>query len=341
GNVSSASTPMPEEGGRSWLARLAEEVIGVLRTAYAQGPDSSLAGIEVSASNEGEVASTTTDAKGRFEIPGAPAGDLTITFQRADCDASAPVSAVVDGSHVTLQDVSFECGFAAPESVSEQFTGIVESKSTLPEESVAVCVETGDERRTRRVDVREAEIRNRDGDAVSFDDLREGDEILASGQRSGQGDSPALDAKDVQILRSHRRDACAVAATPTPGAEPTATPTAGEASPSPTAGEPGPTETPATPTPTTSDGEPTATPAPSKPTATPAASEPMPTPGDPLSFLPIFPTETPPPDGGEETPTPEAGETPTPGTEETPTPETEGTATPESTPATPTETPEF
>jgi hypothetical protein len=317
GNVASAPTAAVETQG-TWLARVAESVRSLMapwRTVHAEGA-SDVDDIEVTVRGEKGEASTRTDSSGEFRFDRASPGDLTVALRRRDCRAEFPLSAVVDGSNVTLEDVTFDCGSAAPDEIAEQFEGIVRTKQDTPEGSLEVCVDLGDEFGTRTVEAGDAEIHDPDGDDVGFADVHEGDQIFAVGNREGT-ESSSLDADTVQILSRDNADPClAAGATPSPegspaatetpsGSEPTATPESGGETPTPTpeaGGEPTATASPET----TGEPEATATEAP------PSEATPSPTGGFPIPFLDeLFgPTPTP---GEGETPTPSGGEsTPSP-----------------------------
>jgi hypothetical protein len=232
GNVSSVSTASSTSGRASWLVRLASEVVGFARKAYAQvvGVDD----VEVFAGRGTDL----TDEDGDFDVD-APTGDVTVRFRKDDCEAEVDLPDVADGSSIDLADVDFDCDTANPAEIAESFEAVVRNKPASPSGNLSVCVDLGSGFRNRVVKIAGAEFQG-----GTFESLAEEDRIAVSGVREGQGQPSALDADVVTILGANGGDPCSgdllptATATTIPGGtetpgptntpEPTATPTATE-----------------------------------------------------------------------------------------------------------------
>jgi hypothetical protein len=218
GNVSSAATDSLAELKRNWLVRFAEDFLGIARRAFAQATDTSLGDIDVNASSvNGARASDKTDAAGNFTLGGAPTGDVTVIFSRGRCEGEVVLPDVTQNGLIALDDVAFDCGGARPSKVSETFQGVIRNVPSSANGNLNVCVASGGGSRTRVVKIKSAVFRNEAGGVASFDDLADGQQIEASGEREGLGSSSALDANLVRILGTGG-DTCAGQATPTPEA---------------------------------------------------------------------------------------------------------------------------
>jgi len=229
GNVSNAATDSFAALRRNWLLRFAEDFVGIARRAFAQATDTSVGGIEVTASTvNASGASDTTDAAGNFTLGGAPTGNVTVIFSRGRCEGEVVLPDVTQKGIIALENVTFDCSGANPSKVSETFQGVIRNVPSSPNGNLNVCVASGGGQRTRVVKVKDAGFRNEAGGVASFGDLAEGQLIEASGEREGLGSSSALDADIVRILGTGSDD-CSGQATPTP--EVTETP---EAAPTPT-----------------------------------------------------------------------------------------------------------
>ena len=233
GNVSSASTAAVWVERRSRLARLGEDLIGLVRPAFAA---SSVSGVQVRASGVGGSSVTDlTDDAGAFTLGGSPTGNVTVVFSRDRCQGEVIFPDVTNNSLLTMEDVTFDCTGARPAKVSETFRGVVGNVPGSHEGNLTVCVFSGDARRTRVVKLEDAVVEDSNGTPTSFDDLADGQLIEAFGDREGLGSSSTLDAETVKILGAGNPDDCAPPSTPTPSA--TETPSAEgtpEATPSPT-----------------------------------------------------------------------------------------------------------
>ena len=236
GNVSSASASI-QQVRRSWLAWANEELLGFAKHVFAQA-STDLDAIQVQAGGVSDI----TDGEGDFDLPGAPTGNVTVTFARGNCQGEVVLPDVTRNAVVTLEDVDFDCTGARPAKVSEIFRGVIRNVPGSPNGNLNVCVVSGGSQRTRVVKIQDATFADAGGGAASFGDLDEGQLIEADGEREGLGASSALDADTVQILGAGNVDDCTGQSTPTP--EPTGTPT-----PEPTTtatAAPTPTETPTT-----------------------------------------------------------------------------------------------
>ena len=226
GNVSSVSAASSTSGRASWLVRLASEVIGFARKAYAQVVG--VEDVEVFAGRGTDL----TDDDGDFDID-APTGDVTVRFRKDDCEAEVDLPDVADGSSINLEDVDFDCDTANPAEIAESFEAVVRNKPGSPNGNLTVCVDLGSGFRNRVVKIQGAEFQG-----GTFEDLEEEDRIAVAGVREGQGAPSALDADLVTILGPNGGDPCSgdplptATATETPDGtetpEPTATPTATE-----------------------------------------------------------------------------------------------------------------
>ena len=237
GNVSSVSTADSRSSRGSRLVQLAAELVGFARKAYAQVVG--LEDVEVSAGRGTDL----TGSDGNFDID-APSGDVTVHFQKDDCEGDVVLTDVADGSNLDLEDVDLDCDSARPDRIAESFEAVVRNKPGSPNGNLSVCVDIGTGFRNRVVKLQGATF-----SGGTFDDLEEGDSVGVTGIREGQGAPSALDADTITLLGPSGGDPCDG---PVP---PTATPEV--------TGTPGPTNTPGE----TNTPEPTATPT---PTATPA-----------------------------------------------------------------------
>lgn len=214
GNVSSSSAAVQGEK-RTWLAWLADEVLGVVKQAYA----AAVGGLDVSVEGPGRRASAVTDDGGNFSVGGAPTGDVSVVFSRGNCRASVPVSDVSNGSTLDLRDVTVSCNSARVRQLAETFQGVLLNKPASPNGNLNVCASGGGGNHVRAVKTRSgATFEN-----TSFEDLQEGDLLEVSGEREGIGAFSALEASLVRVIGSGDTGNCQSLPTPTP--EPTATPT--------------------------------------------------------------------------------------------------------------------
>jgi hypothetical protein len=225
GNLSSASTAAAPSAKRAWIARLGEELLGLARRAYA-AVDSSLGGVAVTVHRGSSSDDDVTDDGGDFDVPGAPSGDVVVTFHRDNCDASLSLPDVAEGSTVDLRDTTLDCDSARPGKIAETFQGVILNKPSSPNGNLNVCAFGGGGNHTRAVKTNSADFIG-----TSFQDLQEGDLIEATGERAGNGANSTLFASSVEKVGTSGTGNCAGIPTPTP--EPTETP------------EPTPTETPA------------------------------------------------------------------------------------------------
>ena len=217
GNVSDAATSVREQGRSTWLAWLGEELIGLARRAYA-AVDDTVGGITVKVTKGSNESDDITQDNGAFDVPNAPAGDVTVTFNRGSCVASLPIPDVAAGSTIDLQDVSIDCNDAHPDKVVETFQSVIENKPGSPEGNLTVCtLGSGGGQHIRAVKTSGADFVG-----TSFDDLQEGDIIEATGERAGNGANSTLFATQVRKVGTGTTGACGNIATPTP--ESTATP---------------------------------------------------------------------------------------------------------------------
>lgn len=333
GNVSQASTAAAS-GERSWLVWMRNGLRSLLGVAHA---DNGLEGILVVASAEGGEDADTTDASGSFELRHVPSGDVTVTFQRDDCEASLLLESVVEDAEVALQEVDFACDTVEPSAIVERFRGVVTGDGGPEGEELTVCVRSGDSHQPRVVSTEETKFEDANGEPMAAEDLREGDLVRIRGPRDQVDGSPDMSAHSVRLVASDQENHCPA---PTPAPEDTPTPGGAETPvPTDTPGSPGGTATPATtgtpeatPSPQTT-GSPEATASPEATvspasTATPQTTETeamtpssegtaTPTPENPLESLldeilggePTPTAGTPPPETPEATPE----ESPTPG----------------------------
>jgi hypothetical protein len=240
GNVATASTAERQSATKTWLARIGEEVLGLARRAYAAA-DSTLGGITITVSRGSSDSNDVTDDQGNFDLPNAPSGDVTVSFQRGSCNASVSLPDVAEGSTLDLQDVTVACNDASPGKVAETFQGVILNKPNSPNGNLNVCAFAGGGNHHRAV--------NSSGSTnfvgTSFAALQVGDIIESTGARAGNGGNSTLFATSIQKVGTGSIGNCAGIPTPTP--EPTATGTpAGTVTPGST---PTPEST-ATPTPT-------------------------------------------------------------------------------------------
>lgn len=223
GNVSTAPTASLQRSEKSLLARIAEDVIGFAKEAYAQALG--LDGIEVSSGGEADV----TDAGGNFDLPDVPTGDISVRLRRGNCDASIAIPDVTSGSVLVLEDVDFTCNAAQPARVTESFEAVVRNKPSSPNGNLNVCVQLTDQVRSRAVKIQDATF-----EGGTFDDLEEGERIAVTGVREGLGAPSALDAEVVSLLGPAGADPCDPTATQTPDGTQTPEATATPGTPEPT-----------------------------------------------------------------------------------------------------------
>lgn len=211
GNVSGASTAARPANERSWLAWIGEEVLGFAKRAVAQVP-----GITVSAGSASDV----TDETGAFDLPGAPTGDVTVSFEEDGCEAGATLPDVVAGSNIAMNDVSLNCNqVAGIGSLAEVFPAVVQNAPSSPNGNLNVCVNSGGRIRTRVVKMQSATIAG-----GSFEDLQRGTAITADGEREGLGTNSALDADTITITGQGSVEDCEGLPAETPTPTPTGTP---------------------------------------------------------------------------------------------------------------------
>jgi hypothetical protein len=236
GNVADATTSARETAHTTWLARLGEELLGLARRAYA-AVDDTIGGIAVKVKKGSSESDGLTDDQGDFDVPGAPSGDVTVSFGRGNCEASLPIPDVVDGSTIELQDVSVDCDNAQPDKFVETFQGVILNKPGSPNGNLNVCAFGGGGNHIRAVKTTDADFVG-----TSFDDLAEGDIIESTGTRAGNGANSTLFATSVQKVGTSSTGNCGTI--PTPTVEPTTTATPeGTTTPTETA-TPEPTQTP-------------------------------------------------------------------------------------------------
>ncbi len=240
GNVSTATTAASDRGERRWLAWIGEEIVGLAKRVYAQATDTSLEGIEVTVSGDGDTVTTTTGVGGTFSLGSAPNGNVIAAFSRDSCAGQIALPDVTTTSTVTLENIVFDCAGARPARVSESFQGVARNKPSSQSESLSVCVSSGGSSRTRTVLIQGATFQNDNGNEIPFSDLLAGDRILVTGARQGLGTSSTVDAQVVRILGGGSSDPCGGSFGPTPTSTPTTT-SAATATATPTAT---PTETP-------------------------------------------------------------------------------------------------
>jgi len=225
GNVSNASTTERETARSTWLARLGEELLGLARRAYA-AVDDTVAGISVKVNRGSSEGDDVTDPQGDFDIRNAPSGDVTVSFARGSCNASLSLPDVADDSTIDLGDVTVACNDASPGKIAETFQGVILNKPGSPNGNLNVCAFGGGGNHIRAVKTNDADFVG-----TSFDDLKEGDLIVLTGERAGNGANSTMFASSVGKIGTSGTGNCAGIPTPTP--EPTSTPS-GTATPEPT-----------------------------------------------------------------------------------------------------------
>src|SRR5882724_3046378 len=218
GNVTDATTSARESAHTTWLARLGEELLGLARRAYA-AVDDTLGGITVKVKKGSSESDGLTDDGGDFDVPGAPSGDVTVSFGRGNCEASLPIPDVADGSTIDLQDVSVNCDNAHPDKIVETFEGVILNKPNSPNGNLNVCAFGGGGNHIRAVKTTDADFVG-----TSFADLAEGDIIQSTGTRAGNGANSTLFATSVQKVGTSSTGNCGNIPTPTPEPTTTATP---------------------------------------------------------------------------------------------------------------------
>ncbi len=240
GTVATASTVASDRNERRWLAWIGEEIVGLAKRVYAQATNTSLDGIEVTVSGNGDTVTATTGVNGTFSFGSAPNGNVTAAFSRDSCAGQVSLPDVTTTSVVTLENIVFDCAGARPARVSETFQGVARNKPASQSEALSVCVSSGGSSRTRVVLIQGATIENDNGNEIPFSDLLAGDRILVTGARQALGTSSTVDAQVVRVLGGGSSDPCGGSFGPTPTSTPTTTSAAtATATPTPT-----PTETP-------------------------------------------------------------------------------------------------
>lgn len=169
-----------------------------------------VSGIVVSAQGDGDDPTNITDSTGSFLLSTAPTGDVNVSFNRGNCNASFVLGAVVSSSSITLSDVAVDCiapATATPASISETFQGVIRNN---PGANVQLCVRVGsDDRNRESIAISGAtQIRDQNNNTIVLGDLEDNDLVELTGSRTATGTVFTYNATSIRIVDRDIEDVC-------------------------------------------------------------------------------------------------------------------------------------